>query len=808
MVEIKVKTVGHDRENDPNSTSDELVAADNRWQAALDTAGIGIWEIDFAKNRCSYSDTFFKLLGRNPGSLGTEIDGWHDLIHPDDWPRIQKTLLICLSEFAKSGEIQRPIDWIYRMRHADGRWLWLLSRATSVSGLDSGRPTCLIITHCDITEQKRARAQIREEERRATFALDNANQAIWDLDFQQGKTFYSPTWKAMLGYGEEEISSDTEAWTTLIHPDDREAVLRADRAHKEGRTPAFEAEFRMRHKNGDWIWVLDRGRVVSRDEDGNPLRMIGTHSDITQRKRAETELKEARDAAEAASRAKTDFLANMSHELRTPLTSILGVTDLILSELGNELSERHRSALKIQKAAGDALMAQVNDILDFAKLESSRLKIETVPLVLTELADACLAIVANAAEAGKLSLTRKLDPDLPQSISGDPRRLRQILINFLSNAIKFTPEGGTVVLDISKAPNGRIRFAVKDSGIGIPEDQVETIFDRFTQADTSATRRHEGSGLGLAISKSLVDLMEGSIGVRTAPDAGSTFYFTLPLQGSEPAPPQEAHESEDGCLRGTRVLLAEDNDVNRRLVRLALEAEECIVTAVADGQEAVAAMENTGAKGFDVILMDIQMPRLDGGEAARLIRRLPTGRTIPIIALTANIYASEQEEFQPAGFNAWLAKPIDWSGLFGTMAGLIASKQPHTDTPPGAPPQTGGENLAEAAIFFEPEIPNDLIDQFGQQETVRLIRMLEEEMTTRITVMQAPETDLATIRAEAHTLSSSAGTLGCREVYRLCRDIMAAAQRDRSETMALVGELAEAVVTTRHCLADYVAQRA
>ena len=778
MVETNKKTVGHHRENDPNATGEEQVAAGNRWQAALDTAGIGIWEIDLAKNRCSYSDTFFKLLGRKPGSLGTEIDSWHDLIHPDDWPRIQKTLLTCLSEFAKSGEIQRPIDWIYRMRHADGSWLWLLSRATSVSELRSGRPTCLIITHCDITEQKKARAQIREEERRATFALDNANQAIWDLDFQQGKTFYSPTWKAMLGYDEEEISSDTEAWKNLIHPDDREAVLQADRAHKEGRTPAFEAEFRMRHKDGKWIWVLDRGKVVSRDEDGNPLRMIGTHSDITPRKQAEAELKEARDAAEAASRAKTEFLANMSHELRTPLTSILGVTDLILSELGDRLSERHLSALKIQKAAGDALMAQVDDILDFSKLESSRLKVEAVPLFLAELADACLAIVANAADAGKLSLIRKLDPDLPQSIAGDARRIRQILINSLSNAIKFTPEGGKVVLEISKAPNGRIRFAVADTGIGIPEDQVAAIFDRFTQADTSATRSHEGSGLGLAISKSLVELMGGTIGVSTAPDAGSTFFFTLPLHGTEHVSPQEPQEAENKRLKGARVLLAEDNDVNRRLVRLALEAEDCIVTAVADGHAAVAAMKNTDAEGFDVILMDIQMPRLDGGEAARLIRRMPTGRTIPIIALTANVYASQQEEFQPAGFNAWLAKPIDWPGLFGTMAGLIAPEQSHTDTPAGAPPQTEGEDLPEATIFFEPEPPDDLINQFGSQETVRLIRMLEDEMTTRLATMQAPETDLATIGAEAHTLSSSAGTLGCREVYRLCRDIMAAVQSD------------------------------
>ncbi|WP_346911188.1 PAS domain-containing protein, partial [uncultured Roseibium sp.] len=702
----------------------------------------------------------------------------------------------------------RPIDWIYRMRHADGRWLWLLSRTTSASELDSGRPTCLIITHCDITEQKKARAQIREEERRATFALDNANQAIWDLDFQQGKTFYSPTWKAMLGYGEEEISSDTEAWMDLIHPDDREAVLQADRAHKEGRTPAFEAEFRMRHKNGEWIWVLDRGKVVSRDEDGNPLRMIGTHSDITHRKRTEAELKEARDAAEAASRAKTDFLANMSHELRTPLTSILGVTDLILSELGDRLSERHLSALKIQKAAGDALMAQVNDILDFAKLEGSRLKIETVSLVLADLADACLAIVANAAEAGKLSLTRRLDPALPQSISGDPRRLRQILINFLSNAIKFTPEGGKVVLEISKEPNSHIRFAVADTGIGIPEDQVATIFERFTQADTSITRRHEGSGLGLAISKSLVDLMGGTIGVRTAPDAGSTFYFTLPLQGSEAGSPQAPHEAKDGRLIGTRVLLAEDNDVNRRLIRLALEAEECIVTDVADGRAAVAAMENAGSDGFDVILMDIQMPQLDGGEASHLIRGMPGGRTIPIIALTANVYASEQEQFRPAAFDAWLAKPVDWSQLFGTMAGLMTSERPHPDTTPGTPSHPADEGVAEAPIYFEPEKPDDLINQFGPQETARLIRMLEDEMTMRIATMQAPEIDLATIRVEAHTLSSSAGTLGCREVYRLCRDLMAAAKRDRSETLALVGELAESIETTRHCLADYVAQRA
>jgi PAS domain S-box-containing protein len=808
MVETKEKTVGHDRETDPNPINDERVTTGNHWQIALDTAGIGIWEIDFAKNRCSYSDTFFKLLGRKPGSLGMEIDGWHNLIHPDDWPRIQQTLLTCLSEFAKSGEIQRPIDWIYRMRHADGRWLWLLSRATSVSGLKSGRPSCLILTHCDITEQKKARAQIREEERRATFALDSANQAIWDLDFQQGKTFYSPTWKAMLGYGEEEISSDTEAWKNLIHPDDREAVLQADQAHKEGRTPAFEAEFRMRHKDGKWIWVLDRGKVVSRDTDGNPLRMIGTYSDITHRKRTEAELKEARDAAEAASRAKTDFLANMSHELRTPLTSILGVTDLILSELGDRLSERHRSALKIQKAAGDALMAQVNDILDFAKLENARLEIETAPLDLAELADACLAIVANTAETGKLSLIRKLDPDLPQSISGDQRRLRQILINFLSNAIKFTPEGGKVVVEISKEPNGHIRFAVEDTGIGIPENQVATIFDRFTQADTSNTRRHDGSGLGLAICKSLVDLMGGTIGVRSTPDAGSTFFFTLLLQAADPVSSNTPREVEDGRLRGMRVLLAEDNDVNRKLIGLALEAEDCDVTAVADGRAVVEEMETAGSKRFDVILMDIQMPKLDGGEAARRIRRMPAGRTVPIIALTANVYASQQEEFRPAAFDAWLAKPVDWPNLFDTMVVLTASERPGDGSATRPQPQPVSRKSPGMPAFFEPEKPDDLIDQFGAKETLRLLHMLEDEMNSRIATMQDPETDLATIGVEAHTLSSSAGTIGCMAVYRLCRDIMATAQKEHGKTMILVGELAETIETTRQCLADYAAQYA
>ncbi len=803
---MKEKASEQKRNADQTSKDDALFSADNRWQVALDTAGIGIWEIDFAKKRCFYSDTFFKLLGRKPGSLGTEIDGWHDLIHPDDWPRIQKTLLTCLTEFAKSGEIQRPIDWIYRMQHADGHWLWLLSRATSVSELKSGRPTCLIITHCDITEQKKARAQIREEERRATFALDNANQAIWDLDFQQGKTFYSPTWKAMLGYGEEEISSDTEAWKNLIHPDDMEAVLQADRAHKEGGTSAFEAEFRMRQKDGNWVWVLDRGKVVSRDEDGNPLRMIGTYSDITHRKRTEAELKEARDVAEAASRAKTDFLANMSHELRTPLTSILGVTDLILSELGDRLSERHLSALRIQKSAGDALMAQVDDILDFAKLENTRLKIETVPLELAELADACLAIVANAAEAGNIRLTRKFGAGLPKSITGDPRRLRQILINFLSNAIKFTPEGGRILLEISVEPDGRICFAVEDTGIGIPEDQIATIFDRFTQADASTTRRHDGSGLGLAICKSLVDLMGGTIGVRTALGSGSTFFFSLPLQIAEPASAEAPDTIEDGRLRGMHVLLAEDNDVNRRLIRLALEAEDCSVTAVADGLAAVQAMENGSTGSFDVILMDIQMPQLDGGEAARLIRQMPAGRTVPIIALTANVYASEQEEFQPAAFDAWLAKPVDWPALFGAMAGLTTPERPMRGSAAPQKLQPAPEASHETTTYFEPDKPDDLIDQFGPEETVRLILMLEEEMTTRVATMQEPDTDLETIGVSAHTLSSSAGTLGCREVYRLCRDIMAAAKTDRPSTMALVADLSAAIGTTRRLLADYAAR--
>lgn len=808
----------------------------DRFRVALAIARIGVWEIDFVQQRCFYSDTFYRLLGREPDSIDSRIDGWHELIHPDDWPAIQKNLLSRLARSLPKGQEAPPIDWTYRMRHADGRWIWFQSRASALSDFESGRPTRLIISHSDISEQKRIKHETQQAETRATFALESAAQALWDLDFTTGKTYYSPEWLSMLGYREEDFNSDPNAWLDLIHPDDRDVVALADRRHKDGITPLFEAEFRMRHKDDHWVWVLDRGKVVSRDKDGAPLRMIGTHQDITERKQAEAELKEARDKAEAAVRAKTDFVANMSHELRTPLTSMIGITDLLSDELDDQLSKRHRNALKVQKEAAESLLGLVNDILDYSKLATYSIHIESIPLNPVDLAEACLAIVSQTAEQKKIRVIKEFSPGLPATVLGDPLRLRQILLNFLSNAVKFTPEGGRICLRLSSTDDGVIHFAVEDTGIGIPKEAFESLFDRFTQADTSTTRRFGGSGLGLAISKSLVELMGGRIGVESELYVGSTFHFSVPLQATRTKPENTSVQDSKAVLEGANILLAEDNAVNQKLIAMALENIGCIVTAVSDGEAAVRAAETSGDNGFDLILMDIQMPRLDGAKAAVMIRQMPDYEDVPIIALTANIYAGQEEEYQLAGFDSWQSKPVNWTELQETMAGLIEhgrspnaqekqlsaalQKSQEPERPDAATSPDNGEDqphtpefedFPDGAEMLQPAVLNpakieEFYALFGVEDAVPLIEMFLQELKDRLALMTDPSTDLKTIGFEAHSLSSSAGTFGCDAVYRICREIMAAAKTDKDTTLQLLDQLSTAARDTQRRLNDYVAK--
>ena len=404
----------------------------------------------------------------------------------------------------------------------------------------------------------------------------------------------------------------------------------------------------------------------------------------------ETALREARDIAESAARAKSEFLANMSHEIRTPMTAILGYAELLRTE-GESLSRTERQeALHAICRNGEHLLTIINDILDFSKIEAGKMTVEKIPVSLKVIVDDVVAMMKERAAAKEITLTAKLPATVPASVLSDPARLRQILINLVGNAIKFTETGG-VHIDVSFEPTsssrGQLAIAVHDTGIGIAPDRLEQLFEAFVQSDSSTTRRFGGTGLGLSISQRLAELLGGHIDVTSDLGTGSTFTLHLPVEVAENTPASSecgatpaakssasAHGADPAPLESRRILLAEDGIDNQRLISLLLKKAGADVDVVENGQEAVEAATRAlaGDEPFDVILMDMQMPVMDGYSATRQLR--DQGYSRPILALTANAMEGERDKCLEAGCDDYATKPIQREKFIALVAEWAAKQ--------------------------------------------------------------------------------------------------------------------------------------
>ncbi len=448
---------------------------------------------------------------------------------------------------------------------------------------------------------------------------------------------------------------------------------------KPGHCPITDLDQTMEHAERillaagqEKIPVLKSVRVVSRN--GAPV-LLESFVDMRAHVSAETQMRRAKEAAEAASRTKSEFLANMSHEVRTPMNGIIGMTDLVLD---TELSPQQREYLMMVKESADNLLTIINDILDFSKIEAGKLELDPIEFDLREELARVLKILGVRADQKKLQLTSRVNPTIPKAVVGDPTRLGQIVVNLVSNAIKFTEQGCVAIqVETEQAPNPEpaskkesllLRFSIRDTGIGISPAQQAAIFEAFKQADGSIARRFGGTGLGLTISRQLVTMMGGTMWVESVPGSGTTFHFTVRLGLQEeahgrasPQRPQEDVRS-DVDSRPLQILLAEDNKVNQQLAARVLEKSGHAVTIAVNGREALAAM---GRQTFDILLMDVQMPEMDGLETTRLIREREksAGGHIPIIALTANAMKGDREKCIALGMDGYLSKPVDSSEL-------------------------------------------------------------------------------------------------------------------------------------------------
>ena len=662
---------------------------------------------------------------------------------------------------AETGAARTSGNATFTARHrlASGEIRDMEVRLSPIFGADR-KPLYFAVAN-DVTDRSQAEARLRESERRFRDVADAVGEYIFEVNLKGQYTYLSDRVEAVKGYppaaliGQRLFDTLPDAEASRIAETFFDLIDRG--------IPFKDMELPTRHRDGGLVWERIAGVPII-DADGRITGYRGAGRDITEHKRAEEELRQAKETAETANHAKSEFLAVMSHEIRTPMNGILGMTRLLRDE---PLLPTARQRVDIIHDSGEALLTILNDILDFSKLEAGRMTFEAVTFDLRQVINGTNQLLVERAREKGLQLTADFAPDVPLWLIGDANRLRQILLNLVGNALKFT-EQGSVEISVSCLDENEhgvlLRIDVVDSGIGIPDHVRAHLFENFAQADSSIARRFGGSGLGLAICRRLVELQGGRIGVDSRPGQGSRFWVMLRLLRAQNEPPATATPINSHPRRPLSILLAEDNIVNQMVAIGQLEREGHRVFAVGNGREALTAIQR-GA--FDALVMDMQMPEMDGIETTRAIRTLadPVAR-IPIIGLTASAIQSELDRCLAAGMNECLTKPIVPELLYAALqrhvdgsapASLEARAPSCTDTGNSTPPLPANVN---ASVLI------DLERQLGADTTREICRLFASQLNERRDQLAAQRNGHNPGEAArlAHTVRGMAGNLGFNDV--------------------------------------------
>ncbi|MCS6925450.1 MAG: PAS domain S-box protein [Candidatus Binatia bacterium] len=678
-----------------------------------------------------------ELFGLTPEEIQKDPSRIMHMVHPEDREAFQQSI-------ARSAQTLSPWSWQGRAMIEPGTVKWFCG-----SSRPEKQPNGDILWDgllMDITERKQAEEALRRSERFNTALIAQSPLGIITYTPDGQVTSVNRAWERMWGVTWEQIQgynlfTDPQLVGTPMH-----AAL-AQLVRQGGETPVFELEYDMTAlPGGTKRWASAKFYTVH-DEQDKIAQLVCLNEDISARKQLEQELRRAKEAAEAASRAKSEFLANMSHEIRTPMNGIIGMTELLLE---TPLSAEQQEYARTVRGCAEALLGILNDILDFSKIEAGRLELEAVPFGVREMVGEALKAVAVRAQAKGLELLYEVAPHMPEEVVGDPTRLRQVILNLVGNAIKFTEQGEVVVRVAPVEQTAHevvVHVQVTDTGIGIPPEKQTAIFAPFTQADASTTRRYGGTGLGLAISRQLVELMGGRLWVESTVGVGSTFHFTVRLGRGRTDPVGVQCES----LRGVRVLVVDDNATNRRILQEQLQAWEMVPVLACTGQEALRVLQAAAAQEqpFPLLLTDVHMPEMDGFALVEHVKQDPRLRNIVVVVLTSAQHTADLARCRRLGITRYLLKPVKPSDLQRVLLEVMGQHAPlpaHAPAPQPRPVRSLRILLAEDNPVNQ-KLAIRLLEKWGHRVVVAttgaeaVARVAEEAFDVVLMDVQMPEMD-------------------------------------------------------------------
>jgi PAS domain S-box-containing protein len=653
---------------------------------AVEVTKILFWKLDLLDNALEFDQANLQALDMDPDDALSTLQGWLDHVHADDAP-------LFISQFQAAMQAGGPVfDLEYRLRRRDGQYQWIHTKGSVIQRCADGRPELAVGTSMNVTARKQVQAELESHrqrleqlveqrttellatEARATRILESAADGLYGVDRESRITFMNPAACRMLGYTPEQALGQSAH--ELFHhsrPDGRPypaSECAARQSWRAGRESRIDGETYW-HADGHPVPVALASHPII--EKGEIVGAVVSVVDVSVQRAATLARERALVAAENLALARSEFLANMSHEIRTPMNGVLGFAHIGWRNCKDP--DKVRSAFEKILTSGNQLLGVVNDILDFSKIDAGKLHVEQFEMSIGDVLDGAVQQVADRARAKGLGLRLDKSADLPPTCIGDPLRLGQILLNLLTNAIKFT-KTGSVTLSATR-DGEQLVFRVTDTGIGMSTEQLGYIFNPFQQADSSTTRHYGGTGLGLAICKRLLDLMQGEIRVESTGGIGSLFEVRLPYMQPEPNPemsPADSVTLPDKPLSGISILLAEDDETSQKMLEIFLADDGARVVLVGDGAAALERVVSDGPNAYDIVLMDIQMPVMDGFEASRRI--LEIAPDLPIIGQTSHAFDEDRDKCVAAGMVGHIAKPIDQQALAKLVLQVLATKRP------------------------------------------------------------------------------------------------------------------------------------